>query len=309
MSKSLGNGIDPMDLIEEYGADSLRFYLTTCSAMGMDIRFDTDKVASTWNFINKLWNASRFVLIKLEGFNDDDYELKGLNDADKWILTKLNKTIKEVTKQMDKYAFNNAGNTLYSFIWDDFCDKYIEMSKFSETNGTKSTLLYTLTCIVKMLHPFIPFVTEELYNSFENKEAESLMLTSYPKYDRKLTFSKFDIIDYNNNELLNKMLKITDKIVEKSIYSDKLTVELYDYKLDIYFDNSSNSEEEEKRIKEEIEKLKASIERRKKLLANENYVNKAPEAIVNKEREDLKKEEDRLELLEKYNLLGCFFYL
>ena len=326
MSKSLGNGIDPMDLIEEYGADSLRFYLTTCSAMGMDIRFDTDKVASTWNFINKLWNASRFVLIKLEGFNDDDYELKGLNDADKWILTKLNKTIKEVTKQMDKYAFNNAGNTLYSFIWDDFCDKYIEMSKFSETNGTKSTLLYTLTCIVKMLHPFIPFVTEELYNSFENKEAESLMLTSYPKYDRKLTFSKetesidkmiefitlfrnkklenkvsseFDIIDYNNNELLNKMLKITDKIVEKSIYSDKLTVELYDYKLDIYFDNSSNSEEEEKRIKEEIEKLKASIERRKKLLANENYVNKAPEAIVNKEREDLKKEEDRLELLEK----------
>ncbi len=326
MSKSLGNGIDPMDLIEEYGADSLRFYLTTCSAMGMDIRFDTDKVASTWNFINKLWNASRFVLIKLEGFNDDDYELKGLNDADKWILTKLNKTIKEVTKQMDKYAFNNAGNTLYSFIWDDFCDKYIEMSKFSETNGTKSTLLYTLTCIVKMLHPFIPFVTEELYNSFENKEAESLMLTSYPKYDRKLTFSKetesidkmiefialfrnkklenkvsseFDIIDYNNNELLNKMLKITDKIVEKSIYSDKLTVELYDYKLDIYFDNSSNSEEEEKRVKEEIEKLKASIERRKKLLANENYVNKAPEAIVNKEREDLKKEEDRLELLEK----------
>ena len=326
MSKSLGNGIDPMDLIEEYGADSLRFYLTTCSAMGMDIRFDTDKVASTWNFINKLWNASRFVLMKLEGFNDDNYALKNLNDADKWILTKLNKTIKEVTKHMDKYAFNNAGNALYSFIWDDFCDKYIEMSKFSETDGTKSTLLYTLTCIVKMLHPFIPFVTDELYNSFENKEAETLMLTSYPKYDRKLTFNKeaesidkmiefvtlfrnkklenkvsseFDIIDYNNNELLNKMLKITDKIVEKSIYSDKLTVELYDYKLDIYFDNSSNSEEEEKRVKEEIEKLKASIERRKKLLANENYVNKAPEAIVNKEREDLKKEEDRLALLEK----------
>ena len=326
MSKSLGNGIDPMDLIEEYGADSLRFYLTTCSAMGMDIRFDTDKVASTWNFINKLWNASRFVLIKLEGFNDENYALKNLNDADKWILTKLNKTIKEVTKYMDKYSFNNAGNLLYSFIWDDFCDKYIEMSKFSESDGTKSTLLYTLTCIVKMMHPFMPFVTEELYNSFENKEAESLMLTSYPKYDRKLTFNKeteaidkmiefvtlfrnkklenkvsseFDIIDYNNNELLNKMLKITDKIVEKSIYSDKLTVELYDYKLDIYFDNTSNSEEEEKRVKEEIEKLKASIERRKKLLANENYVNKAPEAIVNKEREDLKKEEDRLELLEK----------
>ena len=103
MSKSLGNGIDPMDMIEEYGCDALRFYLTTTSAMGMDIRFDTDKVASTWNFINKLWNASRFVLMKLEGFKKEDYTLKNLNNADKWILTKLNETIKKVTKSLDKY--------------------------------------------------------------------------------------------------------------------------------------------------------------------------------------------------------------
>ena len=324
MSKSLGNGIDPMDLINEYGCDSLRFYLTTTSAMGMDIRFDTDKVASTWNFINKLWNASRFVLMKLEGFDHKDYTLKNLNDADKWILTKLNETIKKVTKCMDKYEFNNAGSELYSFIWDNFCDKYIEMSKFSETNQTKSTLLYTLTAIVKMMHPFMPFVTEELYASFENKEAELLLLTEYPKYDKKLVFkeettkvdnlqeyitlfrnkklenkisSEFEIVDYNDNELLNKMLKLTDKIVEKSSYNDKLTIELYDYKLDIYYDNSANNEEEQKRIAEEIAKLEASIERRKKLLSNENYVNKAPEAIVNKEREDLEKETARLNIL------------
>ncbi len=326
MSKSLGNGIDPMDLIDEYGCDSLRFYLTTTSAMGMDIRFDTDKVASTWNFINKLWNASRFVLMKLEGFKESDYTFDELNDSDKWILTKLNETIKVVTKSMDKYEFNNAGSMLYSFIWDDFCDKYIEMSKFSETNSTKSTLLYTITAIVKMMHPFMPFVTEELYSNFEIKESDLLLLTSYPKYDKSKVFkaetkkidelleyvtmfrnkkaeskisSEFEVVDYNNNELLNKMLKLTDKIVETSSYSDKVTIELYDYKFDLYFDNSKNNEEEEAKKKEEIEKLEASISRRQKLLSNENYVNKAPEAIVNKEREDLEKEINRLEILKR----------
>ena len=326
MSKSLGNGIDPMDMIEEYGCDALRFYLTTTSAMGMDIRFDTDKVASTWNFINKLWNASRFVLMKLEGFKKEDYTLKNLNDADKWILTKLNETIKKVTKSMDKYEFNNAGSELYSFIWDNFCDKYIEMSKFSESNETKSTLLYTITAIVKMMHPFMPFVTEEIYSNFEIKDTDILLMSEYPTYDKKQVFKSetkeidelleyvtlfrnkkveskisndFEVIDYNNNELLNKMLKLTDKIVNESKFNDKLTIELYNYKFDIFFDNSKNNEEEELKKKEEIEKLEASISRRKKLLSNENYVNKAPESIVNKEREDLEKEEKRLEILKK----------
>ncbi len=326
MSKSLGNGIDPMDMVEEYGTDALRYYLTTTSAMGMDIRFDTEKVSSTWNFINKLWNASRFVLMKLENFDTKNYKLENLNDIDKWILTKLNETIKKVTKYMDKYEFNNVGSTLYSFIWEDFCDKYIEMSKFSENDSTYSTLLYTLTCIVKMMHPFMPFVTEEIYSNLPVKEKDILLFTEYPKYDKKQIFKKeeleidnlleyttlfrnkkvenkisseFEIVDYNNNELLNKMLKITDKIVEKSKYNDKLTIELYNYKLDIYYDNSTNNEEELKRIEEEKKKLELSIERRKKLLANENYVNKAPKEIVNKEREDLEKEIKRLEILNK----------
>ncbi len=326
MSKSLGNGIDPMDMVERYGTDALRYYLTTTSAMGMDIRFDTEKVSSTWNFINKLWNAARFVLMKLENFDTKNYKLENLNDIDKWILTKLNETIKKVTKYMDKYEFNNAGSTLYSFIWEDFCDKYIEMSKFSENDSTYSTLLYTVTCILKMMHPFMPFVTEEIYSNLPVKEKDILIFTEYPKYDKKQVFKKeeleidnlleyttlfrnkkvenkisseFEIIDYNNNELLNKMLKITDKIVEKSKYSDKLTIELYNYKLDIYYDNSTNSYEELKRIEEEKKKLELSIERRKKLLANENYVNKAPKEIVNKEREDLEKEIKRLEILNK----------
>ena len=326
MSKSLGNGIDPMDLIDEYGCDALRFYLTTTSAMGMDIKFDTEKVASTWNFINKLWNASRFVLMKLENFKKEDYKLENLNDTDKWMLTKLNETIHAVTKSMDKYEFNNAGSCLYSFIWDIFCDKYIEMSKFSESNGTKSTLLYTITCIIKMLHPFMPFVTEEIYSNFEIKDTELLLQSEYPTYNKKQIYNDItkeidnmleyitlfrnkklenkisndiEIIDYNNNTLLNKMLKLEDKIVETPTYKDKLTIELYSYKFDIYFDNSKNSEEEKQKIQEEISKLEASIERRKKLLSNENYVNKAPEAIVNKEREDLAKEEHKLEILRK----------
>ena len=326
MSKSLGNGIDPMDLIDEYGCDALRFYLTTTSSMGMDIKFDTDKVASTWNFINKLWNASRFVLMKLENFKKEDYKLENLNDTDKWMLTKLNETIHAVTKSMDKYEFNNAGSCLYSFIWDIFCDKYIEMSKFSESNGTKSTLLYTITCIIKMLHPFMPFVTEEIYSNFEIKDTELLLQSEYPTYNKKQIYNDItkemdnmleyitlfrnkklenkisndiEIIDYNKNTLLNKMLKLEDKIVETPTYKDKLTIELYNYKFDIYFDNSKNSEEEKQKIQEEILKLEASIERRKKLLSNENYVNKAPEAIVNKEREDLAKEEHKLEILRK----------
>ena len=326
MSKSLGNGIDPMDLIDEYGCDALRFYLTTTSSMGMDIKFDTDKVASTWNFINKLWNASRFVLMKLENFKMEDYKLEDLNDADKWMLTKLNEIIHAVTKSMDKYEFNNAGSELYSFIWDIFCDKYIEMSKFNESNGTKSTLLYTITCIIKMLHPFMPFVTEEIYSNFEIKDTELLLQSEYPTYNKKQMHNDItkeidnmleyitlfrnkklenkisndiEIIDYNKNTLLNKMLKLEDKIVETPTYKDKLTIELYSYKFDIYFDNSKNSEEEKQKIQEEISKLEASIERRKKLLSNENYVNKAPEAIVNKEREDLAKEEHKLEILRK----------
>ena len=326
MSKSLGNGIDPMDMIDEYGCDALRFYLTTTSAMGMDIRFDTEKVASTWNFINKLWNASRFVLMKLENFKKEDYSLENLNNADKWILTKLNETIVSVTKSMDKYEFNNAGSCLYSFIWDNFCDKYIEMSKFSETNSTKSTLLYTITCIIKMLHPFMPFVTEEIYSNFEIKDTELLLQSEYPTCNKKLMFkqetkeidemleyvtlfrnkklenkitNEIEVIDYNKSTLLNKMLKLEDKIVEKPTYKDLLTIELYNYKFDLHFDNSKNNEEEKQKIEEEIIKLTASIERRKKLLSNENYVNKAPEAIVNKEREDLAKEEHKLEILKK----------
>ena len=190
MSKSLGNGIDPMDVIDEYGADSLRFFLTTNTAPGMDLRFDEEKVKSTWNFINKLWNASRFVLMNIEDLNNDNYTLDNLSLTDKWILTKLNETIEEVRRNMDSYDFHNVGNTLYNFIWEDFCSSYIELAKTNMNNTTKSVLLKTLTAILKMLHPFMPYVTEEIYSMLPIKEEESIMISSYPVVEKDLIFTE-----------------------------------------------------------------------------------------------------------------------
>lgn len=323
MSKSLGNGVDPMDVIDEYGADALRYFLATSSAPGQDLRFDSEKVKSTWNFINKLWNASRFVLMKVENFDINNYSFDNITISDKWILTKLNDVIVKVSKYMNKYEFNNAGAVLYSFIWDDFCDNYIEMSKFSDENGTKSTLIYVLSCIMKMMHPFMPYVTEEIYNMIPGNDG-ILMTSSYPEVNKSMVFKEetkktdeileyikvfrnkkleakvsgdYEIIVSSSDELINNMLKINDKIVESSNFSDKLVIELYGYKLTICFDNSKNKEEEELLLNKEIKELEMSIERRKKLLSNENYVNKAPKTIVDAERESLEKEERRLEIL------------
>ena len=323
MSKSLGNGIDPMDMIEKYGVDSLRYYLATDCALGTDLRFDETKMTSTWNFINKLWNASRFVLLNIDGL--EKLDLKKLKDEDKWILTKYQEIVKSTTKHMDKYEFNLVGSELYSFIWDDFCSSYIEFAKFNlEDNGTKS-VLYTVLCgIIKMLHPFMPFVTEEIYQMLPFKDAESIMISEYPKYDKKLVFkdaakevdliieyiatfrnkkaesgigSDFEVVTNINNELILRMLKLTDKIVETSNLTGTLEVTLDKYKLIIYYDDSKQKGEELENLTKEKESLEASIARRNKLLSNENYVAKAPEKIVNQERESLAKEEEKLQVI------------
>ncbi len=318
MSKSLGNGIDPMDLISDYGTDSLRYYLTTSIAAGTDLRFDKEKVASTWNFINKLWNASRFVLLNIE---DKEYQMTNLNDADKWILTKLNKTIKSVTKHMDKYEFNLAGTELYSFIWTNYCDSYIEMSKFSNTDSTKAVLLHVLESILKMMHPFMPFVTEEIYQLLP-KHNESIMISDYPKYNKKYIYEEessidimlnlitqfrnkkaennigadFEITTNYNNELFNKMVKITDKIITTSDLNS-ITVSINEIKINIHYDNSANEAETKALLQSELENLEQSISRREKLLSNENYVAKAPEKIVTSEREKLIEEKTRVEVI------------
>ena len=327
MSKSLGNGVDPMDVIEKYGADSLRFFLTTNTAMGLDLRYDEEKVRSTWNFINKLWNASRYVLMNIEDLKEitlDDLKLE-----DKWILTKLNITIKDVTKKMEKYDFNLVGNTLYSFVWDIFCDKYIEFSKFNLTNTKKSVLCIVLTDIIKLLHPFMPYVTEEIYSMLPIKDAESIMISSYPVYDKnrkyleetKLIDNTLDFVttvrnkkqelnigkDYKvkieiNNiyikELVKDMLKLNNKeVIDNNDDSSVVNITKYDFSIDIIYDNSQNKEDLERKQAEEIKKLTESIARRKKLLSNSNYLNKAPSEIVAKEKKALEEELSQLESL------------
>ena len=200
MSKSLGNGVDPMDVIDTYGADALRFFLTTSAAAGTDLRYDEEKVKSTWNFINKLWNASRFVLMNIEELTE--LEFNDLKTEDKWILTKLNNTIKSVTKNMEHYEFNNVGSQIYSFVWNDFCDNYIEFAKFSlESKTTKSVLYKVLSCILKMLHPFMPYVTDELYNNLPIHE-ENIILSKYPSYNNTQNIIKMKFLQKNVKNLI-----------------------------------------------------------------------------------------------------------
>ena len=315
MSKSLGNGVNPIDVIDKYGCDSLRLFLTTNSAPGMDLRYDEEKVASSWNFINKLWNASRYVIMNTSNLNDNNY--KEYNNYDKWILTKYNNVIKQVTKYMDKYEFHNAFNTLYSFIWDDYCSSYIEISKIYLNDTSKSVLLNILTGIIKMLHPFIPFVTEEIYQNLPFKESKSIMESSYPIYNKK---EVYDITE--TTEILNDITSLRNFKAENNIInSDAVKIEyLFDEKLYdglikfknkvdniesfikyeskyaiLYFEVKNKVSQED--IQKEIEELEKSINKRKNLLSNENFVKRAPENIVANEKQKLIEEEEKLSKL------------
>ena len=323
MSKSLGNGVDPMEVAEKYGTDALRFFLASSSAPGMDLRYDEEKVASTWNFINKLWNASRFVLMNLENFKEEDKTLEDLTLSDQWILNRLNEIIVKVRNHMEKYEFNVVGTELYNFIWDDFCSWYIELSKFNDNNTTKTVLLIVLTDILKLLHPFMPYVTEEIYTKLPVHE-ESIMISSYPVFKKEYQFETTemkDIMEFivkvrtykqeNNipsdaqvcyqgkhSDIVLKMLKVKEENLTDNI-SD-IGVTYNGYSIYYIFDNSKNLEEEKNNLLKEKEKLEVSIQRRKNLLNNPNYVAKAPESIVKKEREDLEREETNLkEILKK----------
>ena len=332
MSKSLGIGVDPMDVIDEYGCDALRFFLTTNSAPGMDLRYDEEKVKSSWNFINKLWNASRFVLLNIEDLKERTISKEELTIYDKWILTKKNQLIKNVIKNMDKYEFHNVGNELYSFIWEDFCDWYIELTKSNMTPTTKTILLDTLTDILKLLHPFMPYVTEEIYQKLPIKEAESIMISSYPEVNKKDIYKEEteelesileDIVAIRNLKASNKItkealvnfeckkeefikifasqLKITDKNLTSDDPDNMVSCNYKSSNINItYF--FEQDQVDTKALEEEANKLKSSIERREKLLSNENYVNKAPANIVEMDRKKLAEEKEKLSyLLEKLN--------
>ncbi|MBT2582438.1 valine--tRNA ligase [Planococcus sp. ISL-109] len=197
MSKSLGNGVDPMDVIKEYGADSLRYFLATASSPGQDLRYSNDKVESVWNFANKIWNASRFAMMNMEGMRYEDIDLSGKKSvADTWILTRLNETIEQVTDLAERYEFGEVGRSLYNFIWDDFCDWYIEMAKLplygedeQAKQMTRSVLAYVLDNTMRLLHPFMPFITEEIWQNLPT-QGESITIAAWPTADAALSDNK-----------------------------------------------------------------------------------------------------------------------
>ena len=326
MSKSLGNGIDPIDLIDTYGCDSLRFFLSTNSTPGLDMNFSKAKIESAWNFINKLWNASRFVLMN----RDDEFvpgELKLLSLTDHWIIERLNNTIKQVTMNLDRYEFAIAGNELYSFVWDDFCSNYIEFAKSGLNsdnkeikNATLNTLLYVLEAILKLLHPYIPFVTEEIYQAIHTSE-DTICKEKWPE--------TYDGVDLNAADKVDTLIEIIKEVRElktennikpsqelsmavetefaiddsfKAILLKMVKANIVDgingetivrpiSKGKVYFAMNEvvNVEEEIAKIEKELKNLEAEINRSNGILSNENFIKKAPLSKVESEKEKLAK--------------------
>lgn len=333
MSKSLGNGVDPMDVIDKYGADALRYFLSTGSTPGQDLRYSDEKVESVWNFINKIWNASRFALMNIgEDFTLADINLEGDKSlADKWILTRLNETIADVTRLSEDYEFGEVGRALYNFIWDDFCDWYIEMAKVPMTHGTdeekqmtRSVLLYTLDKILKMLHPFMPFVTDEIYQTINKKT--SIVVSDWPVVDEALSFDDASAemellvniiksVRTTRNEVntplskpIDIKLEVKDDARRAAVERNKHYIERFtnpehltisasidkgdDDKTDVVkgatvvlpLAGLINKEEEIARLEKELDRLQSELKRVAGKLNNEKFVSNAPDAIVEEER-------------------------
>ncbi len=335
MSKSLGNGVDPMDVIDQYGADSLRYFLATGSSPGQDLRYSTEKVEAAWNFINKIWNASRFSLMNIgEDFKAEHIDLSGKKSlADEWILTRLNETIADVTRLAEKYEFGEVGRVLYNFIWDEFCDWYIEMSKIP-MNGedevqkqmTRSVLAYTLDSIMRMLHPFMPFVTEHIWQNLP-VTGDSIVTASWPVVKPELSNeqSKRDMEQLmeiiravrntrsevntpmskqipmmikTNSEVISERLETERPFIERfcnpSILTISTDVEIPEEVITTAVTGGSvilplegliDMEKEIARLEKELEKWQKELERVDKKLSNEKFVAKAPEKIINEEKE------------------------
>lgn len=338
MSKSLGNGIDPMDVIQEKGADALRFFLTTNSTPGLDLRFDDKKMDAAWNFINKIWNAARFVQMQLQD-EKPVLDPQSLSAVDKWILSRMNTVMDHVTLNMDRYEFAMVGNELYSFVWDDFCSWYIELSKanlYSENRNivasTKAVLLTVLTNICKLLHPFMPFVTEEIYQSLPH-DKESINVETWPdkiEFDSKenekefvdlalsiivkvreikqeynmkpsnpLTISIVDeqgsVIDLSDDykRIIDRMCHVNFETIEDE---DILSRTLEKAILRVRMGDLVDYNEEKEKLEKEIDTLQKEIKRASGMLNNPNFVSKAPQAKVDQEKAKLASYEDQLHM-------------
>ena len=348
MSKTLGNGVDPLDVIDEYGTDSLRMSLILGTTPGNDIRYSSDKVEASSNFANKLWNASKFVLMQLEDieeFKENDItelDLSKMIYVDKWIISKLNTLVKEVTENLENYDLGVAAQKIYDFIRNDFCDWYIEIVKprlFNKEDESRYTvqfiLNYVLCTSLKLLHPFMPFITEEIYSKLYHKP-ESIMMTEFPKYKEELDFkneeelaieimniiteirnirSKMNVHPSKKTKLIFVTKTAKDEIEKSEAFLEKLgfankieiqettenipenAVAILSKNMEVHipFEELVDIEEEKKRLEGEKKRLEAEVQRGEKMLSNPGFINKAPEAKINEEKEKLANYKELLE--------------
>ncbi len=322
MSKSLGNGVDPMDVVNEHGADALRWFLTTNSTPGQDLRYSSEKVISSWNFINKIWNTARFTMMNIGEI--ESFDLRSTSDIDEWILTKLSNLRKVVDKQMEQYEFGIVGNEIYRFVYNDFASNYIELSKVNLADAnlaesTKATLRYVLIEICKMLHPFMPFVTEEIYSSITN---ESITNARWEQIDFASNVSNVDdlitvigaIRQFRaENNVPNKKEILYNGFIGYEPYIERLVnarwskdlssdnVLLAADKIAITIDMSGLVDKEAAKaaLDADIKRLKSEIERATKMLANPGFISKAPEDKIRAENEKLSSFKSQLDLATK----------
>lgn len=348
MSKSLGNGIDPLEIIEKYGTDALRLSLVMGITPGNDIRYMPEKLESASNFANKLWNAAKFVLMNIDSSNMDNAEIdiSKLEYEDKWILSKLNTLIKEITANIDNFDIGVYAQKIYDFTWNEFCDWYIEIVKTrlydknesnTESKITAQKVLNKVLCdILKLLHPIMPFITEKIYCQLYNSD-ESIMIADWPKFDEKHDFKleeahieemknlisqirnirtnmnvhpskKSDLIFIAEDKEYEILLNSSESWIEKLGFASNILIDKDEtnipkhavsalangIKVFIPFEELIDIEEERTKLQAEKERLEAEVDRSTKMLSNPGFVNKAPEAKVQEERDKMKKYQDML---------------
>ena len=345
MSKSLGNGIDPLEIIDKYSADALRFSLISGTTAGNDMRFMPEKLEAASNFANKVWNAAKFVLMNLEDYDNNNEKIE-LCIEDKWILSKLNTLITEVKVNMDNYDLGVALDKIYTFIWNEFCDWYIEIAKtrlYNKENTTRKTAQYVLNKVLgdslKLLHPFMPFVTEKIYKELYNND-ESIMISTYPEYSKDLEFkdeeqaveelkevitgirnarAKMNVHPSKKSKLIFVTKKYANIIKESEEFLKKLgfgeeieirenkenipqnAVSIVSSNLELFipFEDLVDIKEEIERLEKEKAKVLAEKEKTDKMLSNPGFVAKAPAAKVEEEKEKQAKFNEMIKTIEE----------
>ena len=348
MSKSLGNGIDPLEVIDKYGADALRFTLITGNAPGNDMRFYYERVEASRNFANKVWNASRFIMMNLPDGGIDLKSKPELTDADKWIISKMNDTVKDVTENLNKYELGIAADKIYNFIWEEFCDWYIEMVKprlYNKEDATRDAALWTLKKVLidalKLLHPYMPFVTEEIYCTLVDDEEASIMISDWPVYSEDSHYAAEEDAVERIKEAVKGIRNIraemnvppsrkaavyvvSDKADVRSIFEtsrvffatlgyasevyvqadksgiddDAVSILVHEASIFIPFAELVDIEKEIERLNKEKTKLEAELARSEKMLGNEKFVSKAPQAKIDEERAKQARYKDMMEQVE-----------